>query len=61
MWWQMIVVTWCVTLIEMSSNIVIPNMKTYYKKYKKIKKMAYVSINKSFCYINIKTSLKYPV
>jgi len=37
MWWQMIVVTWSVNITDMSSYIVMPNMKIFIllKKYKK--------------------------
>ena len=35
-WWQMIVVIWCVSLTEMSSNIVKPNMKVFFIKNNKI-------------------------
>ena len=31
MWWQMIVVTWAVSLAEMSSSIMMSNMKVFYK------------------------------
>jgi len=34
MWWQMIIVTWGVSLTEMSSSIVMPNMKFFLKKKK---------------------------
>jgi len=32
MWWQMIVVTWGVSLAEISSCIVMPNIEGFYKQ-----------------------------